>query len=70
MISIIIPTYNETEQIAKTIDSIYDLKDATEIEIFVINAGSTDETIATAKDYGAVSYLREKREGLRHFCQG
>ena len=61
MISIIIPTYNEAEQIAKTINSIYELKDATEIEIIVIDGGSTDETIATAKDHGAVTYLSEKK---------
>ena len=61
MISIIIPTYNEAEQIAKTISSIYELKDATAIEIIVIDGGSTDETIAIAKDHGAVTYLSEKK---------
>ncbi len=48
MISIIIPTYNEAEQIAATISKIHGAKGAHEIEIIIADGGSTDETVAIA----------------------
>ncbi|MEO7311897.1 MAG: TIGR04283 family arsenosugar biosynthesis glycosyltransferase [Chitinophagaceae bacterium] len=54
MISIIIPTYNEAEQIAKTISQTYTANGIHEIEIIVADGGSTDETIRIAEKCGAI----------------
>ena len=62
MISIIIPTYNEAERIAATIiktkaANIHNY----EIEIIVIDGGSSDETIAIAKANDATVFISDKK---------
>ena len=61
MISIIIPTYNEADQIAKTISEIRMANGEGNIEIIVADGGSTDETISIAKENGAIPLLCEHK---------
>ncbi len=49
MISIIIPTYNEADQIAKTISIVQAANGKHEAEIIIIDGGSTDDTISIAE---------------------
>src|SRR4051812_32886229 len=54
MISVIIPTYNEEEHIAKTILSLKEKDGGTSVtEIIVSDGGSTDNTIGEAAKAGA-----------------
>lgn len=53
MISIIIPTYNEADQIAKTINIVHAANGKHEAEIIVVDGGSTDDTISIAEQCGA-----------------
>src|SRR5687768_12629910 len=54
MLSIIIPTYNEANQIAQTIRKTHAANGGHEIEIIVADGGSTDGTMAIAKACGAI----------------
>jgi len=54
MISIIIPTYNEAEQIEHTINKTLMANGKEEIEIIVVDGGSTDDTINIAEQCGAI----------------
>jgi glycosyltransferase involved in cell wall biosynthesis len=73
-ISIVIPAYNEELYIGKTLDSVLNLdRKDWEVEILVINSGSTDRTEAVAKSYGALVYNEEhksigyaRKRGLEH----
>ncbi|UCD33870.1 MAG: glycosyltransferase, partial [Desulfobacterales bacterium] len=53
-ISIIIPAYNETDNIGHLVATIKDLYP--DFEIIVVNDGSTDNTGTVAKDAGAKVY--------------
>jgi len=53
MISLIIPTYNEAEQIAETIAKIRERCDAVFPEIIVVDGGSVDDTRSVAEAAGA-----------------
>lgn len=61
MISIIIPTYNEADQIALTINSIKQTKGDASIEIIVSDGGSIDNTIPIAKENGATVILSDRK---------
>ncbi|MDQ2751706.1 MAG: TIGR04283 family arsenosugar biosynthesis glycosyltransferase, partial [Bacteroidota bacterium] len=62
MFSIIIPTYNEASGIAQTICRIYTANGTHKAEIIVVDGGSTDETIAIAKQCGA-TVIKSERKG-------
>lgn len=51
MISIIIPTFNEADQMEKTINHVRQANDEHAIEIIVIDGGSTDQTTSIAKKH-------------------
>ncbi len=61
MISIIIPTYNEADQVAQTISKTLAAKGPHETEIIVVDGGSTDETVAIAKSNGAMVVVSERK---------
>jgi len=69
-VSIIIPTYNEEEHLPACLDSIFSINYPKEdIEVIVIDNGSTDQTREIAKSYG-VRVLRDDSmnvSGLRNF---
>jgi rSAM/selenodomain-associated transferase 2 len=60
MISIIIPTYNEADQIAQTISNVTATA-IDEIELLVIDGGSSDETVAVAVANGAQAFISERK---------
>ena len=62
MFSIIIPTYNEADQVAGTIGKILTANGKHELEIIVVDGGSTDDTIAIAEQCGA-TVVRSERKG-------
>ena len=57
LISIIIPTYNESGKIARLVSYLYQNSHPTMTEILVIDGGSTDNTVQIARNSGAVSYI-------------
>lgn len=62
MISIIIPTYNEAENIAETIEKIKCRDNGNLIaEIIVSDGQSTDETVTIASNAGATAVVSEKK---------
>ena len=61
MISIIIPTYNEADQIADTISRIHAANGRHDLEIIVVDGGSTDKTIELARQGGATVMISERK---------
>jgi rSAM/selenodomain-associated transferase 2 len=61
MFSIIIPTYNEADQIEQTIGKTLAAKGKHEVEIIVADGGSTDNTVSIAKQCGAVVLVSERK---------
>ncbi len=69
LISIVIPTLNEEEGIGMTIDDIpiKELKKAGyEVEVLVIDGGSTDKTVEKAKSKGAKIIISKRGYGLQY----
>ena len=61
MISIIIPTYNEEDQIEQTIIKILASNDGHQIEIIIADGGSTDETVSIALRCNAITIMSYKK---------
>lgn len=68
-ISIIIPAYNEEHYIGSCIQSIQEQHSEDILEIIVVDNGSTDETMATARKYRDVIVLQETKKGPAHARQ-
>jgi len=60
-ISIIIPVYNEAENIGKLISYLKQYKESTVVEIIVVDAGSIDDTVMIAKNAGAATLISPKK---------
>ena len=60
-ISVIIPTFNEAENITELVTFIRQLECKQVVEILVVDGGSTDATIAQAQKAGAVAILSNHR---------
>lgn len=61
LISVIIPTYNRAALLRRAIDSVYaqeGLGQQFDVEVLVIDDGSTDATSAVAGSYAALRYIR------------
>jgi glycosyltransferase involved in cell wall biosynthesis len=62
-ISVIIPTYNRREFLARAIDSVLD-QGWRDFELIVVDDGSTDETARSVASYGGrVRYLYQENRG-------
>ena len=61
MISIIIPTYNEADQIEQTISKTHAANGEHKIEIIVADGGSTDETVTIALSSNAITIVSDKK---------
>ena len=62
---VIIPAYNEEKTIAQVIREIpRNIEEINEVEVLVIDDGSTDNTVKEAKSAGAMVVSRTKNEGL------
>lgn len=62
MFSIIIPTYNEADQIAQTISRTRAANGKHEAEIIVVDGSSTDDTMKIAQECGA-TVVKSERKG-------
>ena len=60
-ISIIIPVYNEAATIGKLISYLIQYKNKSVIEIIVVDAVSTDDTVTIAKNSGAITVVSPQK---------
>jgi rSAM/selenodomain-associated transferase 2 len=61
MFSVVIPTYNEAGQIAKTISQTHVAAGHQEMEIIVVDGGSTDATLTIAGECGAITVKSDRK---------
>ncbi|MEO6000621.1 MAG: TIGR04283 family arsenosugar biosynthesis glycosyltransferase [Chitinophagaceae bacterium] len=70
MISVIIPTYNEADHIANTINRVLLTKDEYPVEIIVVDGGSEDGTVSIAKELGVITVIAERKGRGAQMNQG
>ena len=63
LLSIIIPTLNEGDNIGPTLDSV--MKLGADIEVVLVDGGSTDQTVEIARAYGARVIRSERGRGTQ-----
>ncbi|GAA3736249.1 glycosyltransferase [Flavobacterium ginsengisoli] len=51
VVSIIVPAYNVQDYIYQSLESLLDIKDDNDIEVIIINDGSTDQTLNVIKSF-------------------
>ena len=59
LLSVVIITYNEEANIARTLESVMPLVGEGRGEIIVVDSGSTDRTVEIAKSFGAKVFVEE-----------
>jgi glycosyltransferase involved in cell wall biosynthesis len=64
-ISIVIPVYNEAEQLAACLDAIA-AQTVRPFEVIVVDNNSSDGTVAIAESFDFVQLLHESRQGVVH----
>ena len=70
MISIIIPTYNEADQIEQIIRKTQEANGEHQIEIIVADGGSTDETVPIALRSNVITIVSDKKERAAQMNKG
>jgi len=64
-VCIVIPAYNEAENLASCLDAIANQTVAPD-QVIVVNNNSTDNTATIAKQYHFVTVITEKRQGIAY----
>lgn len=65
-ITVVIPTYNSSKFIKRTLDSVFGqegLNDLFTLEVFICDDCSTDDTLAICKEYDVTILRNEKNTG-------
>ncbi len=66
-ISIVVPSYNQGRFIRATIDSILNQQDVGDVEVLVMDGGSSDETVDVLRTYGErIQWVSERDRGQSH----
>ncbi len=60
-VSVIVPCYNEAHTIVSAIEKLSSLQEALELEIIVVDDGSTDESAQKVKDLSGIKLERHER---------
>jgi len=66
LISLVIPAYNEAENIGKCLEKIFSQKVGHDLEVTVIDSGSTDQTIEIVKSFPNVMLMQIPSEEFGH----
>ncbi|MCP9198892.1 TIGR04283 family arsenosugar biosynthesis glycosyltransferase [Gramella sp. GC03-9] len=61
MISIIIPVYNEEDQLPVLLDHLQKKSAGLVSQVIIVDGGSTDGTVQVAKNFPGVTYIRSKK---------
>src|SRR5438270_5579847 len=59
LLSVVLITFNEEANLARTLESVSSLISEGKGEIIVVDSGSTDRTVEIAKSYGAKVFIEE-----------
>lgn len=64
IVSVVIPTYNSAGFLKETIDSVLS-QDIENLDLIIVDDGSTDQTVATARSYGdRVRVITQSNQGV------